>query len=497
MSTSGEGNTLAMTIVSRVLPADPVRDLEDYVRRGGGAGLELAERLRPDELIRLVDESGLRGRGGAGFPTGLKWRTVAAQFSPTLPTAVVANGAEGEPGTFKDRAILRADPYQMLEGALIAARAVAAADVVIALKAAMSRELDRVGAAVAEAEKAGWLDGVEVSVFEGPDEYLYGEETALLEAVHGRPPFPRIAPPWRRGLIEVVATDADATSESGQAAAVELAGSTEAPPALVNNVETLANVPAIVARGPDWFRGVGTPDSPGTIVCTVTGSTRRAGVGEVPIGTPLRTVIEQIGGGVPEDRTVQAVLAGVANPILTAEQLDTPLSHEGMDAIGAGLGSAGFIVFDDTVDLATVAAGVARFLAVESCGQCLPCKRDGLRIADAIAHVCRGETDAAHADAVVERLATVADGARCALASQQQQVIGSLLARFPDLLRRPRAEPAAPMLIAELLDIDGDTAIVNERFASKQPDWTYDAVDSGRSPAERLADARAEEPVDG
>ena len=210
----------------------------------------------------------------------------------------------------------------------------------------------------------------------------------------------------------------------------------------MNNVETLANVPAIVARGPDWFRASARLDSPGTIVCTVTGSTRRAGVGEVPMGNAAadrhradrRWGSRRTGPCKPCER-------GSANPILTAEQLDTPLSHEAMDATWRGTGICRVHrVLDDTVDLATVAAGVARFLAVEFCGQCQPCKQDGLRIAGAMAQVCLGETDAAPADAVVEGLATVADGLRCG-ASQQQQVIGSLLARFPDLLRRLRAAP--------------------------------------------------------
>ena len=260
-------------VVHRVLPIGRHRSLDDYVAAGGGAGRRVALDTDAAALIDIVTQSGLRGRGGAGFPTGTKWSTVAGLASDALPTTVVVNGAEGEPGTFKDRAILRANPYAVLEGALIAARAVGAPTAVIALKATFAREVERVAAAIAEMEAAGWVDRGVLSVFQGPREYLYGEETALLEAVAGRPPFPRIAPPWRRGATDVVVDADDATSESGLAAPVLMAGATEAPPALVNNVETIANVPAIIANGADWFRSLGTEQSPGTIVCTVSGST--------------------------------------------------------------------------------------------------------------------------------------------------------------------------------------------------------------------------------
>jgi NADH:ubiquinone oxidoreductase subunit F (NADH-binding) len=361
-----------MTLVQRVLPQAPIPDLRRYEDEGGGLGLGAAAQMTSAELISLVEASGLRGRGGAGFPTGRKWRTVAAMASPVLSTTVVVNGAEGEPGTFKDRAILRAAPHRVVEGALIAARAVGANSAVIAVKESFTTERQRLEAAAAEMERAGWFGDLTVSVFAGPDEYLYGEETGLLEAVAGRPPFPRIAPPWRRGAVEVVATDDDVDSESGLAAPVEMAGTTDAPPALVNNVETLANVPGIVANGADWFRSLGTPESPGTVVCTVSGATVRAGVGEVALGTPLREVIMAVGGGLADGRSVGAILLGVSGAVLHADQLDVELSYEAMAAAGSGLGSAGFIVLDDTVDLTTVAAGVARFLAIESCGQCTP-----------------------------------------------------------------------------------------------------------------------------
>lgn len=482
-------------MVRRILPDRPYTSLDEYAVAGGGAGLRLALDRDATSLIDVITRSGLRGRGGGGFPTGTKWATVAGLASPSLPTTVVVNGAEGEPGTFKDRTILRTNPYAVLEGATIAARAVGAPTIVVAVKASFTRESERVRRAIAELEDAGWIDRGVCSVVEGPGEYLFGEETAMLEVIAGRPPFPRIAPPWRRGAIDVVGSDADATSESGLASPVQMTGTTDAPPALVNNVETLANVPGIVAHGVDWFRTVGTDESPGTVVCTVSGSTVRAGVAEIALGTPLRSAIETIGGGVDVGRRVTAVLMGTASEVLTGSQLDTPLSFEAMAAAGSGLGSAGAIVLTDDVDLLAAAAGVARFLAVESCGQCTPCKQDGLALAARLTELCTGTADDDDRSEVLALLGTVGDEARCGLAGQQQRAVGSLVRLAAD---RPApvsadgdTEVRGPLLIAELEDIVDGQAIYDERFVDKQPDWTYDEVDSGQTPVDRLTERRA------
>jgi NADH-quinone oxidoreductase subunit F len=486
-----------MTIVHRVLYPQSIVDLDDYRERGGGEGLEAAHSVEPAALISELEASGLRGRGGAGFPTGTKWRTVAEHSSPVLPTTVVVNGAEGEPGTFKDRTILRNDPYQVVEGALIAARAVGASNIIFGLKKSFGEEVARLRRAIEEVTDAGWADGLELEVFEGPNEYLYGEETALLETLDGRYPFPRIAPPFRRGVTEVVDTSAEATSGSGLSAPVEMAGpggDVVAPPTLVDNVETLANVPRIIARGADWFRTHGTQESPGTIVCTVTGSTQRHAVGEVPMGTPLREVIETIGGGPQPGRRIKAVLPGVAQGFIPENLLDTPVSYEGLAAIGSGLGSAGFIVFDDSDDMPAVAAGVSRFLAIESCGQCTPCKQDGLELAGLMEKVCRSEAADHDLAAIQKRVDTVADGARCYLATQHQNVLTSLLQLYSDEVTSHLAgvaEPAEPELIAELIDISDGVAIWDDRHREKKPDWSYDEVNSGQVPAERFGEHRA------
>ena len=488
-----------MTLVHRVLPPHPVESLEDHVDRGGGKGLDAARQVEPDTLIAEVEASGLRGRGGAGFPTGTNWRTVAENRSAELPTTVVVNGAEGEPGTYKDRTILAADPYSVIEGALIAAHAVAAGVVVFALKRSFTTVVERVQAAIAEVEAAGWSGGLTLSVFEGPGEYLYGEETALLETIAGRQPFPRIAPPFRRGVVDVVDTDSDAASESGVSAPVEMADpadDTAAPPTLVDNVETLANVPRIIARGADWFRTEGTEKSPGTIVCTVTGMVRHHGVGEVMMGTPLREVIEDIGGGPLPGRRIKAVMSGVATGLLTGDLLDTPVSYETMTEAGSGLGSGGFLVYDDSADITAVAAGASRFLAVESCGQCTPCKQDGLLLADLWARVCANEAGEADLAEITKRAATVSDRARCYLATQHQVLATSILERFGDDVAGHldgTAEAVEPVLVAELVDISDGKATFDERHREKQPDWTFDETYSGKAPADRFAEHRDHE----
>jgi NADH:ubiquinone oxidoreductase subunit F (NADH-binding) len=479
-----------MVTTPRVLDAEPVRTLDAYVANGGGTGLDAARKLGPAATIDEIDASGLRGRGGAGFPTGTKWRTVAANASPVVPATVVVNGAEGEPGSFKDRAILRSNPYRVLEGALIAAHAVGADGVVVAVKASFTAEIARLRSAVDEVRSAGWADGVALTVHEGPGAYLYGEETALLEAINGRPPFPRVAPPFRHGVEVVV--DLPAGEPAGVGAGdIELAGAdaaTPAPPTLVNNVETMAHVAGIMAGGPAWFRSVGTAATPGTVVVTISGSTVRHGVAEVATGTPLRRVIDDIGGG-PRGRRVVAVLSGVSNPLLLADALDTPLDFDAMSAVGNGLGAAGFIVLDDTDDLVAVAHGVSRFLAVESCGQCTPCKQDGRAMSEVLERLRRSSTASDDLTTLADRLATVTDGARCYLAQQQQRVVESLLEGFPEVVAAHAsgaAEEVEPYLVAAIVDHDGERFTLDESHATKQPDWTHDDEDSGAAPADHI-----------
>jgi hypothetical protein len=330
---------------------------------------------------------------------------------------------------------------------------------------------------------AGWLGDVDVRVTVGPNEYLFGEETALLEVIEGRQPFPRLAPPYRQGLTS--STDATTATD---------AGSNESPGVglvLANNVETLANVPNIVSQGATWFRSLGTSDSPGTVVCTVSGDTRRAGVAEFPMGTTIAEIVDEIGGGARDERRIVAAISGVANAILPVELFDTPACYGAMRSVGSGLGAAGFIVFDDNADLVAVAEGISRFLATESCGQCEPCKRDGMAIAAAFDDVRGSECDSDVEARLRDWLGTITDGARCYLATQHQVVATSILDMYPGSLTghvdgsSPRADR---VLIAPIVDIDEGHVVLDPTQADKQPDWTYEAVDSGRWPAAYLGD---------
>ncbi len=483
-----------MSRFSRTLARTPLRSLGQYVDGGGGRGLTKARESGPESVITTVEESGLRARGGAGVPCGPKWRRVRDYGTgATVPPSVVVNAADGEPGSFKDRAILYRNPYQVLEGALIAAYAVGAGDVIIAMKQSHGKVQARTKEAIDEIREAGWLEDLELQIFQGPTEYLYGEETAMLEAIDGRPPFPRIAPPYRHGVHEIVDRLVGSESHHASAAYVELAGPTAAAvgsPTLVNNVETLANVPQIIAEGPEWFRSMGTPESPGSLVCTVTGATQRHGVGEFPMGTRLREVIDLIGGGPKPGRHIKAVIGGVATPVLTEDQLDTPVSNEGMQSIGAQLGCGGFIVFDDQSDMAAVAESVARFLSIESCGLCIPCKEDGLALADLFGRVRRSDANDTDRAAIDDRLRTIDNGARCNLATQYQLVLQSILDTFGDEIDHhvQRTVPAAmPEFTTTIVDIEGSRAILDESHHDKQPDWTFEPQWSGKSPADRLS----------
>ncbi len=464
-----------MAQLTRVLDADVVADLATYEAGGGGEALRAARASEPVAVIEVLEASGLRGRGGGGFPTGTKWRTVAG-LGGAEPATVVVNAAEGEPGTFKDRTLLRRNPYKVLEGALIASHAVAADRVIVGMKGSATEERRRVEAAIAELAAAGWPEHVQIDCSADSDRYLLGEETALLEVVNGRPPFPRLAPPYRAGAEQVDDRKADPAGASGS------------PTTLVNNVETLANVPSIVLDGPDAFRAVGTPDSPGTIICTVSGRMPQAGVGEYELGTPLRDVIAELGGG-STDRVV-AVLSGTANPFLPADRLDVPLSWEDLAAAGGGLGSAGFIVLDDEVDVVAAAHGVSRFLSVESCGQCTPCKQDGLAITATLDRLRSSAPEPDDVDQLTVLTSRVTDGARCFLAQQHQNVVQSLLSLFPDAVAAHadgRADGAGSFPIVPLVDIVEGEAVLALDELDLPADW---GDGSTTNPSDRI-DVRA------
>jgi len=452
-----------------VLPDEPIRSLDEYLERGGGSlGLERAVDIGPAATIEEIRLSGLRGRGGAGFPTGRKWETVAQQTSGRR--FAVCNAAEGEPGTFKDRTLMRRNPYQLVEGLFIAAFAVGASEAYIACKSSFEPEIEAVSRAAREMQNAGICHDCPLYIVGGPEEYLFGEEKALLEVIEGRPPLPRLLPPYEVGLYAAV-------PDSGWEAGARRGAVDDANPTLVNNVETLSNVPHILAGGADWFRLMGTPSSPGTQVCTVVGDVVTPAVAEVEFGTPLMEVIERVGGGVPRGRQVKAVFSGVSNRVVTADQLDVPVSYEGFQAIGSGMGAAGFIVYDDTACMVEVARMFSRFLYVESCGQCPACKLGSGEITDRLTQLEGGTADDTTIGVIEGWLQRVTDANRCYLPVQEREVVASILNAFKDEVAahlqmgrcpRPRILP-----LPKLVDLDAGRVVYDESFHRKQPDWTY------------------------
>ena len=454
----------------RILAGAPVASLEEYLQRGGGSALTRALELGSVATIVEVSAAGLRGRGGAGFPAGRKWDSILNGGG--RHHYAVCNAAEGEPGTFKDRAVMRHNPYAVIEGLLVAAHSVGALEAYIALKASFEPELARVGAAVEEMAAAGWLEGLNVTVVTGPEEYLFGEEKALLEVIEGNEPLPRWLPPFLHGLF---ATAPQLGWESAESEPGHEAGH-ESNPTLVNNAETLAQAAWIVAHGAEAFRSLGTDESPGTVVCTVVGDVLAPGVVEVPMGTPLRQVIDAC-GGVAEGRSVKAILPGVANAVLTADQLDTPLTHEHFAAAGSGLGAAGFIVYDDSACMVEVSAMLSRFLYVESCGQCPPCKLGTGAITEALDRIRTGDGRDADLDTIQRRLQVVADGNRCYLPVQERELISSFLRAFPEdvvaHLDGHCPSDRAELPVPKIVDLADGVVTYDARQMLKRPDWTY------------------------
>jgi len=454
-----------------LLPAAKFSSLDEYLAAGGGTALPHAQKVGSDAVLAALEQSGLRGRGGGGFPAARKWSSVRDGGTAAGDRYVVANGAEGEPGTFKDRPLMRSNPYQVIEGLAIACAVVGAREAFIAVKSSFTPEIDALTRALEEMAAAGLVGETPISLVGGPDEYLFGEEKAMLEVIEGNEPMPRWLPPYQHGLF--ASTPQEGWSAvGGPPARGERAGSN---PTLVSNVETLANVPLILNRGAEWYRSIGTPETPGPLICTVVGDVDQAGFAELEPGTTLRTAIELIGGGPRPGHSIKAVLSGVSNPVFSAADLDAPISYEGLAAAGGGLGSAGFIVYDETRSMLAVARMISRFLYVESCGQCRACKfgcGEVTRHLDALVEVPGNDLDL---DIIGQRLQSVTDQNRCFLGEEEQRVISSLLREFPDdFVRGPgRATNLEALAVPKILDISEGTAVYDERQMRKQPDWTY------------------------
>ncbi len=465
-----------MTVdTDRLLPPAPVTSLADHLDAGGGEALARAQELGSDAICDLLEEAGLRGRGGAGFPTARKWRGVAATArdgggSVTL----VANAAEGEPGTYKDRTLIEQQPYAFLEGVCIALEATGAVTAHIGIKEKFTVPLARLTTALTEIREAGWAHADRIEVVTGPDAYLFGEESAMLEVIEGNLPMPRIVKPFEAGLA---------------------ASTTTASPTVVNNVETLAHVTAILAYGAEWFRQAGTEDSPGTMLFTVVGDVASPGVYELALGTSLRTLLTDVAGA--ED--VKAVYSGVSNAVITEAMLDTPLCFDRMREAGSGLGSGGFVVYDRSRSIVDVLRVLVHFLAVESCGQCNACKLGNSAMADLLAKVQRGEAEQTDLEALLRWTHTVTDQNRCYLPVGSQIMVGSTVEAFVDefVATVQAGEPTPADLPTPLVEhIDDDTGEVtyHERYHLKQLDWSYSDEEPGALRLEAIRDPETPHP---
>ena len=334
---------MATKLLRRIALIDP-ESLDSYREQGGFEALRRAQEMGAEAVIREVTEARLLGRGGAAFPTGRKWESVAK--AATRPHYLVCNADESEPGTFKDRVLMEGDPFALVEGMAIAAFATGCEKGFLYVRAEYPLARKRVEGAIAQARAAGLLE-IEIEVRRGAGAYICGEETALFNSIEGKRGEPRNKPPFPVD--------------------VGLFGK----PTLVNNVETLFNVLEIVLEGGAAFATMGTKESTGTRLFCVSGHVQRRGVYEVQMGTTLRELLELAG---PTRKTQAVLLGGAAGSFVMPEQFDVPLSFEGTRAIGATLGSGAVIVFDDTADMKVAMLRIARFFRDESCGQCVPCR---------------------------------------------------------------------------------------------------------------------------
>ncbi len=336
---------------------DPER-IEDYIETGGYRALHSAiQEMQPGQILEAIIQSGLRGRGGGGYPTGLKWATVAK--SKGERKYVICNGDEGDPGAFMDRSVLESDPHAVLEGMAIAGYAIGARYGYLYVRAEYPLAISRLQVAIRQAREYGLLgEGIFESTFNfnveiriGAGAFVCGEETALMASIEGRRGQPRPRPPF--------------PAESG------LWGS----PTLINNVETFANIAPIINRGAEWYAGVGTAKSKGTKVFALTGKIRNNGMIEVPMGITIREIVDELGGGAPEGSAIKAVqTGGPSGGCIPADHFDTPVDYDSLVKLGSIMGSGGMVVMDDSTNMVDVARFYMQFCMEESCGKCVPCR---------------------------------------------------------------------------------------------------------------------------
>jgi NADH-quinone oxidoreductase subunit F len=390
--------------------------IAEYLASGGYRGLEKALSLAPRAIIEQVKAAGLVGRGGAAFPTGLKWEGAAR--AEGQPKYVVCNADESEPGTFKDRILMEGDPHAILEGMAIAAYAIASSRGYIYIRSEYPRAYRVMSQAIQEARQASYLGSnimgsgfaFDVELRKGAGAYICGEETALFESIEGKRGFPRLKPPFptTHGLF--------------------------GKPTVINNVETLSNIPLILNLGVEAYRAVGTEKSPGSKLFCVSGDVTRPGLYEAPFGLTLRHLLFNLAGGVQGGKALGAVLfGGAAGAFARQEHLDTPLSFEDLRAAGLPLGSGVIMVFDETRDLRDVLLRLTRFFAHESCGKCYPCQMGTLRQYEIMQRIVAGAPLSGDDQRLSDIGWTMSDASICGLGQTAASAVLSALKLWPEL----------------------------------------------------------------
>ncbi len=388
--------------------------IEDYIAVGGYRSLyHVIHEMTPAEVINAITRSGLRGRGGAGYPTGLKWATVAK--SPGERKFVICNADEGDPGAFMDRSILESDPHLVLEGMAIAAYAVGAEQGFIYVRGEYPLAIERLQKAIAQARRHGLLGAqifesgfnFRVDIRVGAGAFVCGEETALIASIEGRRGQPRPRPPY--------------PAESG------LWGM----PTLINNVETFANVTAIIEKGPEWYSSIGTEKSKGTKIFALTGKIRNTGLIEVPMGITLREIVEEMGGGTPDGSPVKAVqTGGPSGGCIPASLFDTPVDYESLAAVGSIMGSGGMVVMDAHTNMVDVARFYMEFCKDESCGKCIPCRVGTVQLFNMLTKLRNGQAKPSDLSKIEELCELMRETSLCGLGQSAPNPVLSTLHYF-------------------------------------------------------------------
>lgn len=411
--------------------------IESYIAVGGYQTLFKAiYEMEPAAIVTEIQRSGLRGRGGGGYPTGLKWATVAKM--PGNQKYVICNGDEGDPGAFMDRSILESDPHLVLEGMAIAGYAVGANHGYIYVRAEYPLAIQRLQKAIQQAKKYGLLGS---QIFESPFDFkidirigagafVCGEETALIQSIEGKRGNPVPRPPY--------------PAETGL----------QACPTLINNVETLANVAPIIRAGADWYAGIGTENSKGTKVFTLTGKVRRNGLIEVPMGITLREIVEEMGGGIAEGEVKAVQTGGPSGGCIPASLLDTPVDYDSLQAIGSIMGSGGMVVIDHTTSMVEIAQFYMEFCREETCGKCVPCRTGTVQLHALLTKLVNGEATAADLATLEALCAMVQETSLCGLGQTAPNPVLSTLKYFrheyeellvsPAYLRSPTTTSVTP-----------------------------------------------------